>query len=144
MKNRNLKRITKLKKLFHISYENHDGECFHPRIPDELIRMEGEDDKYTRVCFSTSMSGCYRALGEHISDFEPELYVHIPINMDKIIQRGGLYKPNDKLVPDVNMTNEHWCRRPVKLKCIGKAKFSCAKKWYDIPPIKIKWIEKYE
>lgn len=136
--NKHLLRITKLIKLYHLSFFNHDGETFHPKIPDSV--MLDEDDKLNRVCFSSSMSGCYRAL---FSNDVVELFVHVPTN----IKSKNLYKPSSYLVPDVEYTDEYWYRKPVKMKCIGKAKFSRPYlRWSSRikPHVKIKWIEKYE
>lgn len=62
--------------------------------------------------------------------------------MEKIIEHGGIYKPSKVLVPDVKKTNEHWCRRPVKMKCIGSIKCTKYKK-YGKTYLKFNWIEKY-
>ena len=135
-----LKRVNKVNKLYHLSVDNHDGETFHPRVPDS--RQDDEDDKLNRVCFSNSMSGCFRAIFQ-MGYNDVICYVHVPIN----INPKHLYKPSEKLVCDVNYTNEHWYRKPVKMKCIGKARFTYTDNIWSynyIPPVKIKWIEKYE
>lgn len=136
---RGLKRIDKVSKLYHLSPDNHDGEVFHPRVPDSIIYGE-EDSKHNRVCFSPTMSGCFRSISGCCTEV---LYVHVPININEILKRGGLYKPSPNLVPDVDETNEHWCRRPVKLKCIGKAKFRMKHGYCQKPLVEINWLEKF-
>lgn len=141
--NQNLKRITKTKKLYHLSFDNWDGKVFKPRIPSN--RLPDEDGSLNRVCLSSSMSGAFRACSQNDYNYAI-MFVHVPENIDNIIKRGGLYKPNENLVPDVNFTQEHWLRRPTKMKCIGKAKFYYKDNFYtlNLPKVKIKWIEKYE
>lgn len=134
-----LKQVKSVKKLYHLSERNQDGKCFHPRIPEKIL--EDEDTKYNRVCFSTNIAKCIKAIyDEYVPPYV--LYVHVPINIEKIIERGGIYKPSDVLVPDVKKTNEHWCRRPVKMKCIGSIKCTKYKK-YSKTYLKFNWIEKY-
>ena len=146
-KRKNMKRVKHPINLYHISVSNHNGEVFHPRVPDGMIDKDKEDDTIKRVCFSSTISGAYRAI-----TFEDtcgdECYIHIPVNIDSILKRGGVYKPSEELVFDSYFTGEYWVRRPVKLKCIGKAKFYY-REWNGFsgpwrPKVKFKWIEKYD
>lgn len=64
--------------------------------------LEDEDTKYNRVCFSTNITKCIKAIyDEDVPPYVLYVYVHVPINIEKIIERGGIYKPSDVLVPDV-------------------------------------------
>lgn len=143
-KRKSLKRIKHCKKLYHISIDNHNGEVFHPRVPDNF----GNEEDYTmnRVCFSSTISGAYRAITFE-DTYGEECYIHIPENIESIVKRGGLYKPDENLVWDSYFTNEYWVRRPVKMKCIGKAKFYYKNKSKILgtwrPRVIFKWIEKY-
>lgn len=145
-KYKELKRIKKTINLYHISNDNHDGEVFKPRIPDSICDHEQEDTTMNRVCFSSTISGACRAINfDHICGVE--YYIHVPENIETIVKKGALYKPSKQLVFDTYFTNEYWIRRPVKMKCIGKAKFYYKEKTSNFriwrPPVHFKWIEKY-
>lgn len=141
-----LERVAKVKNLYHLSLKNHDGEMFKPRVPQG--GLIDEDTMMNRVCLSPTMSGAFRAVMTG-DDACEELYVHVADNIDDIMKRGGIYKPSEYLVPDVYSTNEHWSRRPVRMKCIGKARFEASwrkAKFYNhptLPKVRITWIEKY-
>lgn len=139
--------ITKIPKhLYHLSDKNNDGVWFKPRIPESIaIDMSGFGDEYEdthtkRVCFSTSISKAFFAIS---FDGSPEeLYVHIPENLDKIVERRKLCKPTEEQVFDVSTTNEHWIKCKVKMKCIGKIKIRYRSYW-GVVKTSFKWIEKY-
>jgi hypothetical protein len=110
---------------------------------------EYEDQKTRRVCFASSMSGAYRAIND--VGYTEKLYVHVPTNLDEIIENGKLVKPSENDVYDVYDTGEYWIKQKVKLKCIGFAEFSCninTSMWDLSKPdrdrVRIKWIEKYQ
>ena len=135
--------------LYHLSEKNHDGKTFRPRLPySKSDDTEYEDQKTRRVCFSSSMSGAFRAINDCF--YKETLYVHVPTNLDEIIENGKLVKPSENEVYDVYDTGEYWVRQKVKLKCIGLAEFTCSENtnmWDlnkpDRDRVKIKWIEKY-
>ena len=143
-----MKRIKHKVNLYHISTVNHNGEVFHPRVPDCCVSDEQENQDIKRVCFSSTISGAYRAI-TFSWEIGEECYVHVPENIDNIIKRGGVYKPSHLLVWDSDFTNEYWVRRPVKMKCIGKAKFyynefdCCHYGGPWRPKVRFKWIERY-
>lgn len=130
--------------LYHLSESNHEGEVFIPRVPlSTAYALNGEiveDVDSKRVCFSTTISGAYRAI-QFNSGKWLELYVHVPYR-----KNIKFYRPTEDEVYDCKFTNEVWVRRKVKMKCIGKIR---AKYDYNIcsrqfrPNVKIKWIEKY-
>jgi len=145
-KKKYLKRIKRPVHLYHISLKNHDGEVFKPRVPEDF----GNNEDYTipRVCFSSTISGAYRAIT--FEDIHGEdCYVHVPENAVSLFKNGNVYKPGEELVWDTYFTDEYWVKRPVKMKCIGKARFYykeslglfCSGPWR--PPVKFKWLEKY-
>lgn len=148
-KRQNMKRVKHPLNLYHISVTNHNGEVFHPRIPDTCVSEDEENTDIKRVCFSSTISGAYRAI-TFTDECGEECYVHIPENLDSILKRGGIYKPSEELVWDSYFTSEYWVRRPVKMKCIGKAKFyyreSDAKNYCGPwrPRVRFKWIERYD
>lgn len=126
--------------LYHLSEINYNNETFYPRVPLSIIDDEEmEDQKTKRVCFSTTLSGAYRAI-----QFSPnevmELYVHVPYNSNI-----KYYRPTEEQVYDCYFTNEVWVKRKVKIKCIGKIRAyyrdSDFRHWR--PTVRILWIEKY-
>lgn len=146
---KNLKRVKHNINLYHLSCSNHNGEVFHPRVPDCCVN--GQEDTVTRrVCFSSTISGAYRAITFE-DTYGEECYVHVPENIEPILRRGGVYKPSEELVFDSYFTGEYWIKRPVKMRCIGKAKFyykeyQCGYGYYGCPwrpRVRFKWIEKY-
>lgn len=102
-------------KLFHISFYNHNLPItYSPRIPSNT--MDGEDNVTKRVCFSTAITGCIRAIQQDVR--RDDLYfVYSPV---KKTQDLSLHKPSTKEVPDVKDTREWWCLEDVELKCIGE------------------------
>jgi coproporphyrinogen III oxidase-like Fe-S oxidoreductase len=126
--------------LYHLSEINHNNEVFHPRVPYSIMdNEEYEGQKTKRICFSTTLSGAFRAI-----QFRPnesmELYVHIPYN-DNV----KYYCPTESQVYDCKFTNEVWVRRKTKMKCIGEIrayyKNSDFRHWR--PKVRVKWLEKY-
>ena len=84
-----------------------------PHIP--ISRLDNEDAKHARICFSTSISGALRAINPGLC-WNPDFYVMCPEDYDKV----DVYVPTEKEVPDVKDTREKWIRNKVKVKCIGK------------------------
>ena len=129
--------------LYHISEDNHNRKIFKPRIPTSTL--EKENATIARICFSTSISGAFRAIGFWDGGWSYPYYVHIPENINKSVINNKVIIPCEDLVPDQKITNEYWVRDKVKLKCIGLASFKYdAHKFYrNRSKVKIKWIEKY-
>ena len=135
-------------KLYHLSETNHNKRIFKPRIPSSAAGDCGENTTIARICFSSSMSGAYRAIEfDECRGWSYPLYVHIPESIDNAIQNKNVIIPHKDLVFDVHYTNEHWVREKVKLKCIGKACFKYMGRSYKDDKLRtkigIKWIEKY-
>ena len=73
-----LKQVKSVKKLYHLSERNQDGKCFHPRIPEKIL--EDEDTKYNRVCFSTNITKCVKAIyDEECYPFVKTVIVHFSL-----------------------------------------------------------------
>lgn len=125
--------------LYHLSEINHNNKIFTPRVPHSIMDdEEKEDQKTKRICFSTTISGAYRAIQFHPND-KMELYVHVPYN-DNI----RYYRPTEQQVYDCKFTNEVWVKHKTKMKCIGKIKAYFIKDYFHWrPKVRFKWIEKY-
>lgn len=122
-------------RLIHLSDEYHDGEWFIPRVPGSI--GPNEDERVKRVCFSTSISGAYRAIKD-CCYWHNKFYVHVPYDIEEIARRGKLYKPTVEQVYDVKETGEYWVRCKVKMRCIGSIRI-----WFDRNDnIRFKWIER--
>lgn len=109
--------------LFHISYENHDGEVFYPRVPQN--RMVGEDGCTDRVCLADSLNGCYHGIqGPMITGLYDEdyVFVHVVNNLKELVDTDNLWLPGIDRVPDVVETGEIWATGPVELECICLAR----------------------
>lgn len=140
-------------KFYFISQHGDWNESvIHPRVPSNFMTKNGyEENKTPRVCFSTSIDGCLRALSQNVNG--KEFYVYNP----EISSKHTVYKPTQKEVPDAKVTNEHWILQPVTLHCIGKIRVT-GEKGNGIPykygdknqytaelyDWKWKWIEKYD
>jgi hypothetical protein len=110
--------------LFHLSWENHDGEVFYPRVPSN--RMVDEDDCTDRVCLSSSLHGCYTAINDtpywfrtQIDDF---IFVHVAKNLRELVETENLWLPGLDEVPDILETGEIWATGPVEMECICVAR----------------------
>ncbi len=138
--------------IYHISYINHDGETFEPRVYDNDNVKNGMERRVKRVCFSDSITRALYSIfpnGAYDSDF----YVHIPDSECKV------YKTTTEDIYDSDITHELWIKEPVKMKCIGKIHVSgVSNKTHTIEVDKDKagygkkkyhetrwnWVEKYE
>ena len=122
-------------KLYFISESSDwdDGRMM-PRIPDNFMTRNGYEDNTTpRVCFSTSIDGCLRALSMNLAG--KEFYVYTP-------DPDGIYDvitPTVKQVPDVKLTHERWITTPVDTVLIGKIKVI---KDAGGPPLEYKYGDK--
>ena len=142
--------MKEIKKLYHFSERNHNGEVFLPRIPENVIMSKyGEDSELEehetkRVCFSKTISGAFLAI--NFDGAYEELYLHVPENIGAISQEN-IVVPTEEQVWDGEYTREVWVTEPVKMKCIGKVHigYNLAnmtwRQWR--PSVKFRWIEKY-
>lgn len=129
------KRKGSSEKLYFVSESSDwdDGRMM-PRIPDNFMTRNGYEDNTTpRVCFSTSIDGCLRALSMNLAG--KEFYVYTP-------DPDGIYDvitPTVKQVPDVKLTHERWITTPVDTVLIGKIKVI---KDAGGPPLEYKYGDK--
>jgi len=124
--------------LYHLSEINHDNETFVPRVPYSVCDEELEDQKTKRICFSTTISGAYRAVQFYDNNIK-ELYVHVPVS-----ENVRFCRPTANQVYDCKFTNEVWVKSRTKMKCIGKIRAYYKVDYYHWrPAVRIKWIEKY-
>ena len=128
---------------FHLSYDNQNGKMFKPRIPSN--RIDGEDGKIKRICVSTSIVGCLRAITDTMSFYrwkDEEFYVHVPLHYT-----GKIIKPTKAQVPDVYCTKEKWLIEKARMHCIGKIRVCIINKpdpYYNTSiSYRFKWIDKY-
>lgn len=109
-----LKRVH-VNNLYHVSYEDLDGETLIPRIPDNLFTEMGwEDNKRKRVCFAERVGGCLSALSRAVKGRLFNVYSPDDIDLYRV------YKPSIEQVPDVELTGELWIVKPVKVNLVGK------------------------
>ena len=103
-------------KLYHLSLNNLDGMKLTPRVPNTIL--DGfEDNSIKRICFSSSIRGCVKAI--NCFNAPKEYFVHI-IDTEKT--KAFFCKPTKVQVPDCEETREHWCLSPIKVKCVGVIK----------------------
>lgn len=108
---KNMNEATSDPDLYFVSQDS-DISNLQPRIPDNFMTKNGyEDNKTPRVCFSTSIDGCLRALSQNCTG--KEFYIYKPVGNYDIVT------PTRKQVPDVGITNERWIKSNVSLKCVG-------------------------
>lgn len=134
-----MKKVKKILRLYHISEENQNNKVFKPRIPSSALDSGFEDNITKRICFASSISGAYKAIDYGM--YNTTYYVHVPINLNSIVRKEKLYKPDEKEVIDCKTTGEYWVLSNVKLKCIGIAKFKYKR---NSTSIVIKWIKKFK
>lgn len=138
--------------IYHISYINHDGETFEPRVYDNDNVKNGMERRVKRVCFSDSITRALYSIFPN-GAYDADFYVHIPDSECKV------YKTTTGDIYDSDITHELWIKEPVKIKCIGKIHVSgVSNKTHTIEVDKDKsgygkkkyhetrwnWIEKYE
>jgi hypothetical protein len=99
-----------MQKLYFVS-ESDNLKILYPRIPNNFMTKCGaEESKTKRVCVSTSVEGCLRALSRNLKD--AKLFVYSVENtFDSVIKR-----PSKKEVPDSGITEERWILGKTALK----------------------------
>ena len=112
---------TEAEKLYFLSeHDDWDESIIRPRIPNNFLTQRGyEDATIPRVCFSTFIDGCLRALSQNLKG--KVFYVYQPVGKYEVI------KPTLEQVPDRAVTRERWITKPVELHCIGKIQVGEAK-----------------
>ena len=112
---------TEAEKLYFLSeHDDWDESIIRPRIPNNFLTQNGyEDATIPRVCFSTFIDGCLRALSQNLKG--KLFYVYQPVGKYEVI------KPTLEQVPDRAVTRERWITKPMELHCIGKIQVGEAK-----------------
>lgn len=112
---------TEAEKLYFLSeHDDWDESIIKPRIPNNFLTQRGyEDATIPRVCFSTFIDGCLRALSQNLKG--KVFYVYQPVGKYEVIT------PTLEQVPDRAVTRERWITKPVELHCIGKIQVGEAK-----------------
>ena len=112
---------TEAEKLYFLSeHDDWDESIIRPRIPNNFLTRNGyEDATIPRVCFSTFIDGCLRALSQNLKG--KVFYVYQPVGKYEVIT------PTLEQVPDRAVTRERWITKPVELHCIGKIQVGEAK-----------------
>lgn len=112
--------VNTIHKLFHLSTQSNITKL-NPIIPKNFLTENGyEDAKTKRVCFSSSIDLCLRAMSQNLKD--KEFYVYVPISNNLKIKTPSLQE-----VPDAKVTGEVWSLDTVQVQCIGKIKVTKAK-----------------
>lgn len=111
--NSNVRKVSKYDgKLYFISTSNMDGQTLQPRVPKNFFTEHGfEDSKIPRVCFAPSIDKCLAALSQNVDGIT--FIVHEPIKTP-----NQLWKPNNKAVPDSDITSEFWVTENVPVKAV--------------------------
>ena len=108
-------------KLYHVSDTRYrEDKVFRPRIPGCIVECDLDEDSRTkRVCVSTSISGCIKAICcENFRN--TDFYVYEPYTDEKTGSRieDNIYKPSEEEVPDVWSTREKWITCCCKMKLV--------------------------
>jgi len=103
------------KYLYHITQSKITDSVFswQPRVNGKN-RCDFEP-KVSRICFSTSISGCFVTLGECLKQ---NLDVHVLKTMKPV----HYYTPTPQEVLDAEITGEVWRLKPVKLQHVATLK----------------------
>lgn len=103
--------------LYFISDKPLSDTLMRPRIPNNYFTKNGyEDSSNPRICFSDTIDGCLAGLSQNVDG--KEYYVYSP----KDISSCEVYKPNNKAVPDVDITGELWVANPTVVEQVSKIK----------------------
>ena len=122
---------------YHLSAISLSNTLLKPRVPESIMDCF-EDNKTKRICFSTSITGCIKAITCCNYPFaSEEFYVYKPINYT-----GKIVNPSEEQVCDVKLTREKWFTDKVNIQCIGKIK-AYGLNHFNRKMIKWYWIEKY-
>lgn len=101
--------------LYHVSFDLYNKSCmFHPRVPESA--GDGEDKVTERICLSTSVEGCMKAIGPCDRNLGVgSKFILRTVQMEypnpNLVCPGTLYESGR--VPDALETNEYWCLYPL-------------------------------
>ena len=121
--------------LHHLSFLPNLPKKVLPKIPDGIDPKINHNCEYPeplteRICFSSTIEGCFRALYPNVCHFfEKHHYPYIDIFQYQAIFKGGeRYLPPEVLtslrfVWDAHITKEYWVLDPVKIKKVAHLRF---------------------
>lgn len=104
-------------RLYHINLNKPiKKKLMIPRIPknNAFIQMGLEDNSIERICFCKNINECLLSKGMKKGSVFNVFYIDI--------DEDEIYKPTKQEVCDVELSNEVWVRKPVKVKYYGKFK----------------------
>ena len=114
---------SQMRKFYHLSLSLTEGlnKVCSPRVPNDAVRMKGEEGTIPRICVCDSIEGCLTAVpfgGANLADyFVGDNHPHsCPIRVfvfdEKDILEGNLITPDELYekdwVRDAFYSNEHW------------------------------------
>ena len=111
--------------MFHLSISRLNKKVLKPRIPDAVLQG-AENKSVPRVCFASTILGCFRALPIIVEDgmmfyvYTPEFPRRIKKIREHQLSDFGIYFPTKSEVFDIDRTGEIWFIRPVKIRLIGR------------------------
>ena len=108
--------------VFHVSEESH-GKAWYPSPRVPCRRMKGEDDKIPRVCVSPTIKQCLLAIdGVRELSFSKIMFDDVGWFVYKTDAEA--FYPGFNLVPDSDITNEHWILTKSKFVLVGTVAYS--------------------
>ena len=114
--------------FYHVSLDLKHPGSFSPRIPENKSKIGTEDDTTPRVCVCETIEGCLSAMPgggleiESLTDNQYYLKVfsidteRLGLKKEDILCWDYLYQNN--LVPDAEITQEHWILKPFEVEKI--------------------------
>lgn len=104
---------TSTKRYYHLSFEELENIKLIPRVPDNFLTRNGYEDNTTkRVCLSTSIEGCLKAMSQNLKG--KRLYVYsAELSVNDVIV------PTIEQVPDCKITGEVWVTKEITLPKYG-------------------------
>lgn len=104
---------TSTKRYYHVSFEKSENIKLIPRVPDNFLTRNGYEDNTTkRVCLSTSIEGCLKAMSQNLKG--KRLYVY-----SVELYENDVIVPTIDRVPDAKITGEVWVTKGIMLPIYG-------------------------
>lgn len=104
---------------YFVSEKKFEDMHLTPRVPNNYMTKHGfEDSETPRVSFAPTIEQCLAGLSQNLDD--KTFYVYEPVDISKC----EVYKPNNKAVPDSDITNELWVTNPVDIRPVKKIKIT--------------------
>ena len=108
--------------MFHVSQKDH-GKVWRPtpRVPERT--MTGEDKTTPRVCVCPTVRQCLMAI-DGIGDLRFSGFLHSDTGWFVYETDEECYKPDVSLVPDFDITSEHWVTDKRLFSRVGVVRYS--------------------